>query len=121
MESWFLLMTPKQSANPCIERARTRQGKKVRMSKSKFKAMMMKSFLTFEALFPFTGSLRVRRDLDHVFFGCEKYKDASSKLVENVLNCNIAAPFNLLHLLTTDSRKVYSCIMNFITETEIKL
>lgn len=61
-------------------------------------------------------------DLDHIFFGCMKYHDASSTLIKHIINdSNIMAPFNILSLLSTASRKVYTYIMEFINSTKIRL
>lgn len=61
-------------------------------------------------------------DLDHIFFGCVKYENASNTLISNIAkNCNILAPFNMLNLLSVGSRKIYSYILGFLEETQIKL
>lgn len=64
----------------------------------------------------------ITSDLDHIFFECRLYKNASNKLIKNIISgCNILPPFNLLNLLSIGSKKLYECIIGFLVETNLKL
>ena len=71
---------------------------------------------------PNCDQCNVTADLDHIFFGCAKYQNASNALISNIArNCKMLAPFSMLNLLCLGSKKIYTYIFGFLEETGIKL
>ena len=63
----------------------------------------------------------LRGDLDHIFFQCAKYRAASDRLYNNLNNCKIQSPFNVLSLLSQFNKKIFDCFIGFLEEANILL
>lgn len=63
----------------------------------------------------------IKGDLDHIFFQCSKYRAASNRFYNNLINCNIQSPFNILSLLCQFNKQIFDCIIQFLEETKILL
>lgn len=60
-------------------------------------------------------------DLDHIFFGCSKNTIYSSKLINDLLKCKVATPWNILYLLSLGSVDVYNSLINFLKDSKLSL
>lgn len=61
-------------------------------------------------------------DLDHIFFNCKKYKQASDFLQKNINKLyGIPAPLSLSSLLHLNSKKIYDCLIEFLKSTKLKV
>ena len=63
----------------------------------------------------------VKSDLDHIFFQCAKYRAASDRLYNNLLNYKIQSPFNVLSLLSQFNKKIFDCFIGFLEDSNILL
>lgn len=60
-------------------------------------------------------------DLDHIFFECRYYTDASTELLRKLSGLNVPLPTNLLHLLSYKNIAIYKVLMEFLNEINLRL
>lgn len=55
-------------------------------------------------------------DLDHIFFGCQNYTNASAELVQKLSELNVSLPINLLHLLSLKNMTIYKLLVEYLNK-----
>nr|CAI5843233.1 unnamed protein product [Callosobruchus analis] len=60
-------------------------------------------------------------DLDHIFFNCSKYQSQAAKLRERLQQHNVSQPYNILHLLSSNNKKIFDDLLLFVEESKISL
>lgn len=63
----------------------------------------------------------IEGDLDHIFFNCSKYPDATNDLFNSLLKLNIETPFNLLSLLCLNRTDIINCLISFVHNSGVKI
>lgn len=60
-------------------------------------------------------------DLDHIFFECVKYRQATKELHKNLNKLKIYSPINMMYLLALNDKHVLDCVLKFIKTANILL
>lgn len=60
-------------------------------------------------------------DLDHIFFACQKYTQATENFMKNLKKCNLQPPYNVLSLLACDKEDVLNALVGFLCESKVCL